>query len=231
MNYIAVQATLLFLVGCNASNAQTAQAGALRVLGVPEQGILVLDATPRGPIQAEQRFEGLRQGTHMIELYPVDANPPGAPLLRMPVEVRSGQMLTIRVEAPVTVPAPQPAPSSARIANEPPPRGHVEFPSALLSSGANFSETTVLTMLRTRRSAFVHCYESALRVDPAMSGSIRIRMSIDPAGTSYVEVFENALGRPVVDCVSNVISRFRFAPGPSNGTATFTFALQFSQDA
>ncbi|MDQ3037583.1 MAG: hypothetical protein M3Y87_34630 [Myxococcota bacterium] len=69
--------------------------GALRVHGVEGEGQLHLDAVDRGPVQSVQLFAGLAAGEHVIDL-----RRDGEVVARHAVEVRSGMLLDVRIDAP-----------------------------------------------------------------------------------------------------------------------------------
>lgn len=81
----------LILIACG----PRAETGALGIHGVPGQGELYLDAMARGPIAAEQVFEGLAPGPHLVEL----VQGPRV-LASARVEVRAGMIFRMRLEAP-----------------------------------------------------------------------------------------------------------------------------------
>ena len=93
----------------------------------------------------------------------------------------------------------------------------------------DFDQQAVVRMIQTRRSAIQACYERELRATPTLAGRVAVQMTIQESGSvSGVHVTDNSTGNDNVgSCVVRVIQGFRFNPGPSGGSVTYTFPFVF----
>jgi outer membrane biosynthesis protein TonB len=111
------------------------------------------------------------------------------------------------------------------------PRGHFRpIADADSESGSgDFDPQTVVRAINTRRSAIQACYERELRATPTLAGRVTIQMTIQEAGNvTGAHATANTTGNDdVATCVSRVISGLRFAPGPTDGSVTYTFPFVF----
>jgi outer membrane biosynthesis protein TonB len=86
--------------------------------------------------------------------------------------------------------------------------------------------------VRARIGAVKACYERALKRNPNLSGKVKVRWTITPAGTvSGIEIDEDSLGdAEVSSCIKGLVARWRF-PAPSGGAVdvVFPFVFQASQ--
>lgn len=86
--------------------------------------------------------------------------------------------------------------------------------------------------VRARIGAVKACYERALKRNPNLSGKVKVRWTITPAGTvSGIEIEEDSLGDAEVSgCIKGLVARWRF-PAPSGGAVdvVFPFVFQASQ--
>ena len=86
--------------------------------------------------------------------------------------------------------------------------------------------------VRARLGAIKACYERALKRSPSLSGKIKVRWTITPAGTvSGVEIEEDSMGdSDVSSCIRGLVARWRF-PAPSGGSVdvVYPFLFQASQ--
>jgi TonB family protein len=99
-----------------------------------------------------------------------------------------------------------------------------------VDGAGEFDQQVVVRMITTRRSAIQACYERELRAAPTLSGRIAVQMTIQESGSvSGVHVTDNTMagGDAVGACVVRVIQGFRFNPGPSGGSVSFTFPFVF----
>ncbi len=97
------------------------------------------------------------------------------------------------------------------------------------SGSGRFDARVVVRMIQTRRAAIRTCYERELRSDPTLHGSIRISLTIQESGAvEDVRAIENSMGNAeVASCITNMIQRFRFTPGPDGGSVTYQFPFAF----
>ena len=86
--------------------------------------------------------------------------------------------------------------------------------------------------VRARLGAIKACYERALKRSPSLSGKIKVRWTITPAGTvSGVDIEEDSVGdSEVSSCIKGLVARWRF-PAPSGGAVevVYPFLFQASQ--
>lgn len=101
--------------------------------------------------------------------------------------------------------------------------------SATAAGTGHFAEQQVLREIRTHRSAVQACYERALRTAPTVHGRVSIEITITTSGAvTNAHVIEDGAGNAGLNaCVVGVLSRFRFSPGPTGGSVTYTFPFDF----
>lgn len=97
------------------------------------------------------------------------------------------------------------------------------------SGSGDFDVQAVIRLINTRRAAITRCYETQLRTDPTLSGRVAVTMTIQESGSvTGVRATENTTGSDAVAaCVVRVISGFRFTPGPTDGSVTYSFPFVF----
>lgn len=93
-----------------------------------------------------------------------------------------------------------------------------------------FDPSIVTRQIQARIAGIQRCYEAQLVRDPTLRGRLVISFTIGTDGrVSEVVVRENSVGSPAVAaCVTDVISRFRFSPGPTGGSVTFAYPFVFA---
>ena len=94
----------------------------------------------------------------------------------------------------------------------------------------DFDPSIVVRTIRTRLRAIQACYEQRLRVNPTLAGKVTVQFTIEQSGTvSAARAAENTTGDAgVADCVVNTVRRFRFNPGPENGSVQFAYPFVFA---
>jgi TonB family protein len=97
------------------------------------------------------------------------------------------------------------------------------------SGSGDFDVRVVIRMIQTRQSAIRACYERELRSDPTLQGRVKVSMTIQESGSvTGVRITENTMGNTSVgECVTRVVSGFRFNPGPEGGSVTYQFPFIF----
>jgi outer membrane biosynthesis protein TonB len=82
--------------------------------------------------------------------------------------------------------------------------------------------------VKTRIGAIKACYERALKRSPSLSGKIKVRWTITPAGTvTGVEIEEDNMGdSEVASCIKGLVARWRFA-APSGGAVDVVYPFVF----
>jgi TonB family protein len=100
---------------------------------------------------------------------------------------------------------------------------------AAIGGAGEFDGNLVLAMVKTRTSAIKACYDRALRTNPTAEGRVKVEFTIQPNGTvSGARAVENTTGSDeVATCVVSTVERFRFNPGPSGGSVTFSYPFIF----
>jgi TonB family protein len=99
-----------------------------------------------------------------------------------------------------------------------------------IGGSGEFDSALVVSMIKTRIGAIKACYERELKANPTLAGKITIQFTIEERGNvSSVKVTENSIGSDAVGtCVANAIQRFRFNPGPSGGSVSFSYPFVFA---
>lgn len=108
-------------------------------------------------------------------------------------------------------------------------RGRVGAGRGRMSGSGDFDQALVVRMIRRRIRSIRSCYERALRQNPNLSGKVKVRFTIQPSGsTSGASAIENTTGNAGLgSCVVSTVNRFRFNPGPTGGSVTFTYPFVF----
>ena len=99
-----------------------------------------------------------------------------------------------------------------------------------ISGDGDFSAAEVTAMIRQRLPAIRACYETQLRRDPHFAGRVKVEFTIETTGAvRNVRATENTTNDSAVGaCVTGVVSRFRWNPGPEGGSLTFSYPFEFS---
>jgi hypothetical protein len=177
----------------------------------------------------------------MIEFRPLQpATPVATP---RPPDPAGPSHVTVAVLAP-PVPSPAPAaapapPAAAAPAVPPPapPRPRPARPRAArptvppqaapppaLTAPPVLSAAAIRQSLAAARSDFLACYQAALQSDPALAGTVRIELRIEPDGS--VGSVEAAGAQSVAPCVESRVRRMRFPAG--TGAVTVAYPIVFA---
>jgi len=109
------------------------------------------------------------------------------------------------------------------------PKGSLKLskPSEAIGTGA-LSSDRIQRTVRRRQGALKSCYESELKKDPSLSGTIKVRWTIQPSGrVSSAQVIQNTMGSSSVGrCIASQIKRWRFDK-PSGGDVTIAYPFYF----
>jgi TonB family protein len=99
-----------------------------------------------------------------------------------------------------------------------------------IGGSGEFDSALVVKMIKQRIGAIKACYERELKSNPTLAGKITIQFTIEERGNvSGVKVTDNSMGSDAVgSCVANAIERFRFNPGPSGGSVSFSYPFVFA---
>ena len=91
-------------------------------------------------------------------------------------------------------------------------------------------DAQVTRMLRVRSASFRRCYESVLRAEPNVAGSLRVRFTVTQRGSvAGASVEDDTTGSANLEqCVVNGVRRLRFNPGPERDTV-YEYPLEFSR--
>ena len=122
-------------------------------------------------------------------------------------------------------------PSADLVVNAPRVRGSVRLEDGEAVGGdGDFAAAQVVALLRQRLSAIRACYENQLLRNPTLAGRVTVQFTIETTGSVRdVRAAENTTNDPSVGtCVTGVVSRFRWNPGPEGGSVTFSYPIVFS---
>lgn len=110
-------------------------------------------------------------------------------------------------------------------------RGNVRFGDGEAISGdGDFSDAQVARALRQRLSAIQLCYDNQLRRDPTLAGRVTVQFTIETTGAVRdVRAAANTTNDTAIGlCVTGVVSRLRWSPGPEGGSVTYSYPFEFS---
>lgn len=115
------------------------------------------------------------------------------------------------------------------VCDEPIIKGTVQLAAVERSGGTGaFDAKVVDRELQKRASALKACYEQSLRKDPALRGAVTVEFTLEPTGaTSHVSTAANADAR-LATCLTDVVKRVRFQPGPDGGSVSYRCSVAFS---
>jgi len=99
-----------------------------------------------------------------------------------------------------------------------------------IGGDGDFDQSNVTRLIAQRISAIRACYEAQLRRNPTLSGKVTVEFTIQTTGSvSGVRASENTTGdAAVATCVTGVVSRFRWNPGPVGGSVQFAYPFVFA---
>lgn len=99
-----------------------------------------------------------------------------------------------------------------------------------IGGDGDFAAAQVVALIRQRLSAIRACYERELRRNPQLAGKVTVDFTIQTTGSvSGVRASENTTGdAAVATCVTGVVQRFRWNPGPEGGSVTFSYPFVFA---
>lgn len=121
-------------------------------------------------------------------------------------EVDAGQL-----ETPPSPPSPLTATGAIR--------GGVGIGAARFVSGAQINLEALGALVRARKGALQHCYESRLRRESTIEGSIDLKFVLEPTGrTSQVEIGGTLTDAAVRSCLVSVVQGWIFAVNPAQKT-------------
>lgn len=100
----------------------------------------------------------------------------------------------------------------------------------MVGGDGDFDQATVVRMIRTRMGAIRACYEQQLRRNPTLEGKVTVEFTIQTTGSvSGAHATENTTNdAAVASCVVSTVGRFRFNPGPTDGSVVFQFPFVFA---
>ncbi len=99
-----------------------------------------------------------------------------------------------------------------------------------VGGSGDFDAAKVVAAIKLRLRAIQSCYENELKRDPTIAGKVTVTFTIQQAGTvSGASATENTSGSAgLASCVVKTVQRFRFTPGPSGGSVTFSYPFVFA---
>ncbi|MGB0679582.1 MAG: TonB family protein, partial [Polyangiales bacterium] len=94
----------------------------------------------------------------------------------------------------------------------------------------DFDASKVEAMIRKRRAAFQRCYEKELQKNPTLSGKVTVTFTIQESGsvTGARATNNTSNNSALAACVVGTFRRFRFNPGPSGGSVTYSYPIVFA---
>lgn len=82
--------------------------------------------------------------------------------------------------------------------------------------------------VRQARSKIRRCYEDALKREPALSGELKLAISVEPGGAvSHVKLAGSLAGHAVAQCVAGVVKALPLPPPPKGAKLTVDYPLSF----
>lgn len=99
-----------------------------------------------------------------------------------------------------------------------------------IGGSGDFDQSVVVRTINRRRRAIQSCYERELRNNPSLAGRVTVQFTIQERGNvTGARAAENTTGSPAVaNCVVSTVRRFRFNPGPTGGSVTYSFPFVFA---
>ena len=96
----------------------------------------------------------------------------------------------------------------------PPPAPDPRFAKPQVEHDASLSKEAINAVVREHLAAIKCCYESQLKSDPSLTGSLVVGWTIEPAGTvSRSWIVERSLpSQPTLDCIGEEICGWEFPP-------------------
>jgi TonB family protein len=93
-----------------------------------------------------------------------------------------------------------------------------------------FDSSKVQSQIRRRLSAIQRCYEHELTRNPSLAGKVTVQFTIQERGNvTGARAAVNTTGSSAVaQCVTGIISRLRFNPGPEGGSVQFSYPFVFA---
>ncbi len=99
-----------------------------------------------------------------------------------------------------------------------------------IGGAGEFDSKLVTAEVKKRLSAIKICYENQLRKNPTLQGKVTVEFTIEQSGTvSKASATGNTTNdAAVAACVVDTVKRFRFNPGPTGGSVTFSYPFVFA---
>lgn len=125
-------------------------------------------------------------------------------------------------------PSPNDSASASASASGKPPTGSASI-SAIGTSGGSVANAS--SVVAGMAAGFRRCYNRALKDDPNVAGSMKVRAKIGPNGEVLAAEPTEVKGLPggVTSCVAARVSSAQFAP-PTGGAATVVIPVVFSSN-
>jgi TonB family protein len=94
----------------------------------------------------------------------------------------------------------------------------------------DFDVNVVTSTVRKQLKAIQICYEKELSRNPGLAGKVTVEFTIEQTGQiSKATATANTTNDPAVaNCVVATIKRFRFNPGPTGGSVTYSYPFVFA---
>ncbi len=109
-------------------------------------------------------------------------------------------------------------------------RGNVSFSGgADVGGSGDFDQSQVTRKIKGAKSALKRCYENSLKSNPTLSGKVVVEFTIEPRGNvGKSRAVENSTGDSgFASCITSVVKRLRWSPGPDGGAVTYEYPFVF----
>lgn len=109
-------------------------------------------------------------------------------------------------------------------------RGDVSFSGGEDVGGTgDFDQSQVTRKIKGAKSALKRCYENSLKTNPSLAGKVVVEFTIEPRGNvSKSSPVDNSTGDGAfASCISSVVKRLRWSPGPDGGAVTYEYPFVF----
>lgn len=130
------------------------------------------------------------------------------------------------VPAPVPLPPPEAIPAPAPVD---PAEAPAEVPSAPVVDGVErLSSAKIQLVIKSSQKRFQACFENALNYAPDAEGTVRLTLTISPAGRVPVvsATQTGSLPPQVASCISAIARTLKFPESPEQTTVTYPFVFK-----
>ncbi len=103
-------------------------------------------------------------------------------------------------------------------------------PQSMSVKGGKMSQSLIRKIIAKHMSKFTYCYEKSLLSNPNLAGIVNISWKIAPGGrVSGTRIVKSQLNNQKLHgCLTGVLNKISFAPGPKGGPATVVYPFNFT---